>query len=58
MSIEYTNNNHQPPLKKNQKLERGRIELSFIKATEGDSTGGLKSAMQRAELFDMIIRMA
>ncbi len=39
-------------------VPRGVVELAFIGATRRDETHGLKSAMQRSELFEFILRIA
>ena len=40
------------------KIPQGLIELSFIKATRFDDTIGLRSAMQRQELIEFLLRLA
>ena len=39
-------------------MQRAESELCFIGATRTDETMGLKSALQRAELFDFLLRLA
>jgi len=43
---------------KKENLTQAMAELCFIRATRNDETKGLKSAIQRCELFEMIIRLA
>jgi len=45
-------------LTKIQKVTKEQLELSFIQATRFDDTIGLKSAMQRQELIEFILRIA
>jgi len=52
-------NNTNPEIRGDkQKLQRMNVELAFIRATRSDSTMGLKSALQRRELFEFVLRMA
>ncbi len=44
--------------KNKYKLTRAKVEIHFIGATRNDPTGGLRSAIQRCELMEMIVRMA
>lgn len=41
-----------------KKVQRSQVELCFIGATRTDDTKGLKSAMQRSELLDFLLRLA
>ena len=43
---------------KEEKLFQGQVELQFISATKFDATKGLKSALQRWELIEFIMRIA
>ena len=36
---------------------RAQVELSFIQSTRNDDTRSLKSALQRAELYEFILRL-
>ena len=56
--LENINKYSNPSLKKNQKVQRSKAEVAFIAATKGDETIGLKSALQRRELIEFIIRVA
>lgn len=45
-----------PELDNVKKMFRSQVELCFIGATRNDDTKGLKSAMQRSELLDFLLR--
>jgi hypothetical protein len=40
------------------KIIRSQVELAFIQATRCDDTKGIRSAMQRSELYEFILRLA
>jgi len=41
-----------------EQITRAMAEICFIRATRNDTTVGLTSALQRCELYEMIIRLA
>lgn len=40
------------------KIIRGQLEIIFMRATRNDKVGGLRGAVQRAELLDFMMRLA
>lgn len=47
-----------PAFDQRRAIIRSKVELCFISATSGDDTHGLRSAMQRCELLDFLVRFA